>query len=84
MAQLFPHPHHSPDRWLRRLDRAASAMNPFLTVLAIGLLILNLTCLASLASRLPIAHGTPGLSACPPLSASSPDATGDHRAWTLY
>src|SRR5260370_1429654 len=58
MAQLFPHPHHSPDRWLRRLDRAASAMNPFLTVLAIGLLILNLTCLASLASRLPIAHRT--------------------------
>jgi hypothetical protein len=37
MAQPFPHPHHSPDHWLRRLDRAAGAMNPFLAVLAIGL-----------------------------------------------
>jgi hypothetical protein len=88
MALLFPHPHRSPDRWLRRLDRAAGAMNPVLTVLAIGLAVLNLTCLALLASRLPIAHGMPGLSACLPSSAGSPGAApparGDQGAWTLY
>jgi len=62
-------------------------MNPFLTVLVIALAVLNLTCLTVLASRLPITHGAPGLSACLP-SSGSPDAalprTGDHRAWTLY
>ena len=86
MAQLFPHSHHSLDRWLRRLDRAAAAMNPFLTVLAIGLTVLSLTCLALLASRLPITRGAPALSACLPLSAGGPGAAAvdDHRAWTLY
>jgi hypothetical protein len=88
MAQLFSHPHHSPDRWLRRLDRAAETMNPFLTVLAIGLTLLNLTCLALLASRLPITRDTPGLSACPPSPVGNlgavPHATGDLRGWSLY
>ena len=88
MAQLSPQPHHSPERWLRRLDRAADGINPFLIVLAIGLGILNLTCLALLASHLPITRGTPGLSACPLSSAGSPGAlppaSGDQRAWTLY
>ncbi len=88
MAQLFSHPHHSPDRWLRRLDRAADIMNPFLSVLAIGLAILNLTSLALLASRLPITRDTPRLSSCPPSSAGSPGAaphaTGDLRGWTMY
>lgn len=88
MAQLFPQPHHSLDRWLRRLDRAADMMNPFLTVLAIGLAILNLTCVALLASRLPITHGTMGvgISACLPSADSSPGKApppaGDARAWT--
>jgi hypothetical protein len=84
MAQL----HHSPDRWLRRLDRAADGMNPFLTVLAIGLTILNLTSLALLASRLPITRGMPGLSACLPSLAgnpgAAPQATGDLHGWTVY
>jgi hypothetical protein len=88
MAQFFPHPHHSPDRWLRRLDRAAGAMNPVLTVLAIGLAVLNLTCLALLASHWPITRGMPGPSACLPSAVSSPGAaapaSGDQRAWTLY
>lgn len=87
MAQRFSHPHHSPDRWLRRLDRAADTMNPFLTVLAIGLAILNLTSLALLAPRLPITREAPGLSACLPSSASDPGAAphaGDLRGWTLY
>jgi len=88
MAQLIPQPDHSPDRWLRRLDRAAAVMNPFLTVLVIGLAILNLTCLALLAPRLPITRGTLGVSACLPVSTGSPgaaaSATDDQRAWTLY
>jgi hypothetical protein len=33
---------------MRRLDRATREMNPFLLALAIGLLVLNLTCLAAL------------------------------------
>ena len=32
-------------------------MNPYLTVLMIGLIVLNLTCIAMLATRLPITHG---------------------------
>ena len=88
MAQLFPHPDNSPESWLRRLDRAAAAMNPFLTLLAIGLAVLNLTCLALLASQLPITRGTPGVSPGPALSAGSRGAasppTADQRASTSY
>ena len=85
MAQHLPRPHHSAERWLRRLDRAAGRMNPPLTVLAIGLTLLNLTCLALLASRLPITHGRIGLTACasPPSDSSgtSLPPTGDIKAW---
>jgi len=88
MAQLFPRPHHSPDRWLRRLDGAAGRMNPALTLVAIGLVILNLTCLLLLAPHLPITHGAPGLAACPASFASGPGAgpspTPDFRAWSTY
>jgi hypothetical protein len=76
MAQLLPQRHRSPDRWLRRLDRAAGVMNPFLSVLAIGLVILNLTCVALLAARLPITHRTAGVAAC-----TDPPPTGDVKAW---
>ncbi len=79
MAQLFPQRHHSPDRWLRRLDRAADNMNPFLIVLAIGLAILNLTSLAVLASRLVIHRDMLSLSACPVALVSGPAA---HRRST--
>jgi hypothetical protein len=85
MAQLFPQHHHSPDRWLRRLDRAADQMNPILTTLVIGLAVLNLTCLALLASHLPITHDRLDLTACLPSPASSldtaPPVTGDVKAW---
>jgi hypothetical protein len=33
---------------LRRLERAAGLMNPFLLVIAIGLLVINLSCYAAL------------------------------------
>ena len=87
MAQLFPHPDNSPESWLRRLDRAAAAMNPFLTLLAIGLAVLNLTVLALLASQLPITRGTPGLSpglTLPGSPGAAPRTTDDQRASTSY
>ena len=88
MAQLSPHPHHSLDRWLRRIDHAAEAMNPFLLVLAIGLVVLNLTRVGMLVSHWPIGHGRPGVSACPPPSDDGPaagsPASSEARSWTLY
>lgn len=85
MAQLLPQPHHSLDRWLHRLDRAAGSMNPILTLLAIGLTVLNLACLALLAPRLPITRDTQGLGACLLSSESAPATarppTGDIKAW---
>jgi len=85
MAQLFPQDDHSPDRWLRRLDRAAGSMNPFLTMLVLGLVVLNLTSLALLAARLPITHGPPAHTACPVSPADStdpaPSPSGDIKAW---
>jgi hypothetical protein len=88
MAQLVPQPRHSLDRWLRRLDRAAGSINPYLSVLAIGLAILNLTCIALLAPRLPITRDTLGQglwAACSPSPASDPGTgtppAGDIEAW---
>ena len=86
MAQHLPRPDHSLDPWLRRLDRAAGWMNPFLVVLAIGLAILNLTCLALLASQLPITRHPPG-SDIPASLAGDPGtapAAGEPKRWTPY
>jgi hypothetical protein len=45
---------------MRRLDRVAGEMNPFLIVLMVGLLILNLTRLAALGlSSFPISRVDP-------------------------
>jgi hypothetical protein len=44
---------------LRGLERAAGEINPFLTILAIGIAILDLTCYAGLASsRQVVLHST--------------------------
>ncbi len=86
MAYHPPRPDHSSDRWLRRLDRAAGRMNPFLVVLAIGLAILNLTCLALLAPQLPITRHPPGSDTSASL-AGDPDpapASGEPKRWTPY
>ena len=88
MAKLGPQPHHSLDRWLRRLDRAAGNINPFLTVLAIGLAVLNITAIVLLAPHLPITRSVFGLgvsAACASSPATDPGparpSTGDMRAW---
>lgn len=65
MAQPFRHRHQSPAEWLRRLDRAAGRMNPYLMILAIGLLALDATCLVLRAKDLPIVRIAPGLHGCP-------------------
>ena len=84
MAPHSPH-RHSLDQWLRRLDRAAAAMNPLLTVLAVGLAVLNLTCIALLSIRLtvihePVIHEPMGPSYCPPAFDCTPGAAVTKRA----
>ena len=88
MAYHPPRPDHSLDRWLRRLDRAAYNINPVLTVLAIGLAVLNLTAILLLAPRLPISRDTLGLgvaASCLPSPASDPGPasppSADLKAW---
>lgn len=66
MQQLPPRNGHSPEPLLRRLDRVAGEINPYLIILAVGLFILNLTCLAALeGSSLPITRMSPGPSISP-------------------
>ncbi len=43
-----------PEPLWRRIDRAAREVNPFLMVLAIGLIILYLTCLGGLLVKMPV------------------------------
>ena len=65
MAPLFPGHRYSLSRLWRRLDRAAAALNPILGLVAIGLVVLNLLCLALLAPWLPISRHSGGLFVCP-------------------
>ncbi|HEV2334065.1 MAG TPA: hypothetical protein VGS13_01075 [Stellaceae bacterium] len=88
MAHFVPHPRHSLERWLRRIDRAAGIINPFLLVLAIGLAVLNMTAIVLLAPHLAITSDTPGLglaaASCPPSPATDPVTAppgGDVKAW---
>ncbi len=45
---------------LLRIDRAAGQLNPYLAVVAIGLLVLNLTCLVLLAAHVPVTRHSSG------------------------
>ena len=52
---VMPSPQHPPDKegiksLTRRLDRAAADLNPFLMVLAVGLIVLNLTLYIGMAA----------------------------------
>jgi hypothetical protein len=55
---------------MRRLDRVAGQINPFLFVVVIGLLVLYLTYLVALMVRLPVIH----LTACVSTSAASAES----------
>jgi hypothetical protein len=63
MWQLSPRDDRSHEPLMRRLDRAAGEVNPFLIVLVIGLAILDLTCFVALqVSELPATQTNPGTS----------------------
>ena len=49
MSLPAPHRSHRPKLLLRRLDRAAAAMNPVLALVMLGLVIINLISMAALA-----------------------------------
>ena len=52
---------------MRRLDRVTSQINPYLFAVAIGLVILYVTCLGALIVRLPAIH----MRACEATSAAA-------------
>jgi hypothetical protein len=61
MQQLSPQDDHSREPLLRRLDRVAGEINPFLMILAIGLALLNLVFfVARIVASLPITRVGPG------------------------
>src|SRR5690349_17295680 len=74
MAQPSRHGRHSRIEWLRRLDRAARRMNPYLSLLAVGLTILNLMCFAGMAPQLPIYRLGADRLACPSAATGGIDA----------
>ena len=63
--------HPEPEPLWRRVDRAAREMNPSLLILAVGLVILYLTCLLGLLIRLPITRISDNSSAAPSTTAES-------------
>ena len=48
---ISPRGHHRPRRLMRRIDRSASHINPYLFAVAIGLVVLYVTCLGALISK---------------------------------
>jgi hypothetical protein len=47
---------HRAKRVVRRLDHATGEINPFLFAVAVGLVVLYISCLFALAIRLPVVH----------------------------
>jgi hypothetical protein len=73
MLRLSTENYHRAKRVVRRLDHATGEINPFLFVVAIGLVVLYISCLFALAIRLPIVHS----SAC--VRTSAPPAASEVR-----
>jgi hypothetical protein len=59
MLRLSPENYHRAKRVVCRLDHATGKINPFLLAVAIGLVVLYITCLFALAIRLPVVHSNP-------------------------
>jgi len=57
---------------MRQLERATSQINPLLSAVAIGLLVLYVTCLVALTVRLPPIHLRAGVAAQPEASEAQP------------
>ena len=73
MLRLSPENYHRAKRVARRLDHATGEINPFLFAVAIGLVVLYISCLVALAIRLPVVH----LNAC--VTSASPAAADPIR-----
>jgi hypothetical protein len=56
MPPISPRDHHRSKRLLRRFDHTVGQLNPYLLAIAIGLLVLYITCLFALVVRLPAIH----------------------------
>ena len=67
MLRLSPENYHPAKRLVRRLDYATGEINPFLFAVAIGLVVLYISCLVTLAIRLPVVYSN----ACVTTSATS-------------
>jgi hypothetical protein len=61
---------------VRRLDHATGELNPFLFAVAIGLVVLYLSCLVALAIRLPIVHSKACATTTAPLAAGEVRGSG--------
>lgn len=64
---LAPSPRrgHSPEPFFRRLDRAAAALNPFLTIIVIGFIIINVIVVFSLVVPLGPTYSNPSTCSSP-------------------
>ncbi len=60
MRPILPRGRNSLHATLLRIDRAAARLNPYLAVVAIGLFLLNLTCLVLLAAHFPLTRHSQG------------------------
>ena len=73
MLRLSSENYHRAKRVARRLDHATGEINPFLFAVAVGLVVLYISCLVALVIRLPVVHSN----ACVTTSASP--AAGEVR-----
>jgi len=75
MQRLSPRDDRPSEPLMRRLDRVAGEINPFLIVLMVGLLILDLTRLVTLGlSNFPITRVDPSCLILPASTASDVEA----------
>jgi hypothetical protein len=75
MQQLFPRHHRFRDPLMRRLDSAAARINPILMMIAIGLAVLDASCLIALldTGTLAVHRGGPGPTISAPATGAAPN-----------
>ncbi len=74
MQRLFPRGRRSREPLIRRLDLAAHQINPFLMMVAIGLAILDASCLIALLDTGSLGRrGGPSTAISAPVSGALPD-----------
>ena len=70
MLRLSPENYHRAKRVVRRLDHATAEINPFLFAVAIGLVVLYISCLVALVIRLPVVQSNACVTTSAPPSAA--------------